>query len=61
MIYLIREVREMSPAAFDRCVRRGGRVRTLKPKGAKSKTFVRVCYPRGGGSPISDEPREAKQ
>jgi len=49
------------PAAFDRCVRRGGRVRTLKPKGEGSRTFVRVCYPRGGGSPISDEPRERKE
>ena len=49
------------PAEFDRCVRRGGRVRTIKPKGKDDPTFVRVCYPRGGGSPISDHPKERKE
>lgn len=38
------------PGAFDRCVRRGGRVRTIKPK---KGTYIRVCYPTDGGSPIS--------
>ena len=29
------------PAAFDRCVKRGGRVRTLKLKGGR---YRRICY-----------------
>jgi len=29
------------PASFDRCVRRGGRVRTIKP--SKDK-YMRICY-----------------
>jgi hypothetical protein len=35
------------PASFDRCVNRGGRVRTMKPKGQRSRTYVRVCYLNG--------------
>ena len=55
-----REGEEVMPQKFDKCAKTGGRVRTLKPKGEKSKTFVRVCYPKGGGSPVSDYPRKKK-
>lgn len=49
------------PADFDRCVRRGGRVRTLKPKGEKSDVYLRVCYPVGGGSPVHGETKRKKK
>ena len=38
------------PAKFDRCIKAGGRVRTVKPKAGR---YVRVCYPKGGGPGIS--------
>lgn len=37
------------PKGFTRCVRGGGRVRTLKPKGRGSSTYLHVCY-KGGRS-----------
>ena len=40
------------PAAFDRCVRRNGRVRTIQPRPGVS---IKVCYPTGGGSPVHGE------
>ncbi len=49
------------PARFDRCVKSGGRVRTLKPKGKASKTYLRVCYPKGGGPPVSGEVKKRKK
>ena len=48
------------PAKFEKCVRSGGRVRTLKPKGEKSDTYIRVCYPKGGGNPVRDYVRKRK-
>ena len=39
------------PAAFDRCVKRGGRVRTIsgpnKEQGLKKNEYVRVCFLKG--------------
>ena len=35
------------PAALNKCVKRGGRVRTIKPKGQKSSTYIHVCYLNG--------------
>ena len=49
------------PAKFDRCVKAGGRVRTLKPKGESSRTFVRVCYPKGGSPPVSGGAKKRKK
>lgn len=49
------------PAAFDKCEAEGGRVRTMKPKGKKSKTYLRICYPKGGGPPISGEVKRSKE
>jgi putative hemolysin len=34
------------PAAFEKCVREGGRVRTKKLKDGR---YVHICYPPGGG------------
>lgn len=48
------------PAKFDRCVSRGGRVRTIKPRGQGSKVYLHVCYPVGGGSPVSGEVKKRK-
>jgi hypothetical protein len=42
----------MSPANFDRCVRRGGKVKTIKPR---PDVYVHVCYPTSGGSPVHGE------
>src|SRR3990167_453061 len=39
------------PAAFDACVKNGGRVRTKKVKGG----YIRVCFPKGGGPGIGGE------
>lgn len=36
------------PKAFTSCVRGGGRVRTMKPRGARSSLYVKVCYSKGG-------------
>lgn len=43
------------PEKFNRCVMNGGRVRTIKPKGKGSATYVHVCWPKGGGSPVRGE------
>jgi len=40
------------PKAFEECVKRGGRVRTIKPR---PDVYIRVCYPKGGGRPIAGE------
>ena len=50
----------MSPAKFNKCVREGGRVRTIKPKGEGSRTYIRVCYPKSG-SPVSGEVKKRKK
>jgi len=48
------------PEKFTRCVKAGGRVRTIKPKGIKSRTYIHVCYPKGGGPPVSGEIKRRK-
>jgi len=50
------------PEAFRRCVaKKGSRTRTIKPKGQKSKTYVKVCYPPGKVSkPVAGEVKERK-
>lgn len=40
------------PVKFGRCVKAGGRVRTIKPK---KGVYIHVCWPKGGGPPISGE------
>ncbi len=40
------------PKAFEKCVKEGGRVRTLKLKGNK---YRHICYPKGGGKGILGE------
>jgi len=40
------------PEAFERCRRRGGRIRTIKPR---EDVYIKVCYPPGGGSPVHGE------
>jgi hypothetical protein len=49
------------PKKFMKAVKGGGRVRTIKPKGKKSKTYIRVVWPKGGGPPISGEVKKAKK
>ena len=45
------------PEAFTRCIRRGGKVKTIKPKSGVS---IKVCYPSGGGSPVHGEVHHKK-
>ena len=49
------------PKTFTRCVKQGGRVRTIKPKGKGDRTYVPICYPKGGGSPVSGEVKKRKK
>ena len=48
----------MSPAAFDRCVRRNGRVKRLKPR---PDIYINVCYPKNGGDPVHGEVKKVKE
>ena len=49
------------PVKFDRCRKGGGRVRTMKPKGQGSKTYIHVCFPKGGGSSVRGEVKKRKK
>jgi len=40
------------PAAFEKCVDAGGRVRTITLKGGK---YFHVCFPKGGGPSVKGE------
>jgi hypothetical protein len=46
------------PAAFDACVRDGGKVITKK---LTPKTYMHICYPKGGGKPIAGEEKTYKK
>jgi len=46
------------PAAFERCVKRGGKVRTKKLKGKK---YMHVCIPKGGGSSVAGHVKTRKR
>jgi len=48
----------MSPKAFDDCQKAGGRIRTIKPN---AKTYLRICYPKGGGPPVKGEVKKAEE
>lgn len=48
------------PEKFTKCVKGGGRVRTMKPKGKDSPTYVKVCFPKGGGSSVRGEVKKRK-
>ena len=48
------------PRKFTQCVKSGGRVITKKPKGKKSRVYLHVCYPKGGGSPVAGEVKKRK-
>jgi len=48
------------PEAFTRCVRKHGRVRTIKPEG-RPDVYIKVCYPPGGGSPVHGEEHHVKE
>lgn len=40
------------PAAFDACVKAGGKVITKSFKGGK---YMHICFPKGGGPSVSGE------
>ena len=46
------------PKGFDMCVKKGGRVRTIKPKGKGSKTYLHICFLNGKSYP--GETKKAK-
>ena len=35
------------PKAFEKCRKAGGRIRTVKPKGKRSRSYMPVCYKDG--------------
>lgn len=39
------------PKGFEECVKKGGRVRTIKPKGKKSNVYLHICYLNGKSYP----------
>jgi len=43
---------------FNKCVSEGGRVITKVPK---KGTYLHICYPKGGGSPISGEVKKSEK
>lgn len=45
------------PDAFVRCQRRGGKIRTIKPR---PDVVIPICYPSGGGSPVHGEVHHIK-
>lgn len=46
------------PESFTRCVRRNGRVKTIKPR---PDIYIKVCYPTGGGAPVHSEVHHVKK
>ena len=46
------------PPKFTRCVNAGGRVRTINPK---KGTYMRVCFPKGGGKSVAGEVKHTKK
>ena len=46
------------PIEFEKCIAGGGKVRTIKPK---KNVYIKVCYPKGGGSPIAGEVHHNKR
>ncbi len=46
------------PKAFDRCVKRGGKVRTVKPKPG---TYMRVCKPSGGKKSVAGHVKRTRR
>jgi len=45
------------PADFEKCVREGGRVRTITPKPG---TYIHVCYDKSGKSHTGEVHHEKK-
>lgn len=46
------------PKAFRRCVKSGGRVRTVKPTAG---TYLPVCYPKCGRHPVAGHVRHDRR
>lgn len=47
------------PAEFDRCVKGGGKVRTMSGPdrhfGLSANEYIHICYPTGGGPAVVGE------
>ena len=48
----------MPPQKFLDCIKSGGRVRTITPK---KGTYIHICYPKGGGSPVRGGVKHTKK
>lgn len=46
------------PKKFEDCVRKGGRVRTVKPTKGTHKA---ICFPKGGGASSAGETKRTKK
>jgi len=49
------------PEKFNKCVKAGGRVKTIKPKGKDSPTYKKICFPKGGGASVAGETKRRKE
>lgn len=55
MVHLLqREVKV--PAAYDRCVKGGGKVRTI----SKGGLYFHICIPKGGGPSVKGHTKKKK-
>ena len=45
------------PPKFTKCVKSGGKVRTVKPN---EHSYLHVCVPKGGGKSVSGEVKRTK-
>lgn len=45
------------PKKFTDCIKKGGRVRTVKPT---KSTHMPVCFPKGGGKSVAGEVHKKK-
>jgi hypothetical protein len=46
------------PKKFTDCVSSGGRVRTVTPRAG---TYIKVCFPKGGGPSVAGEVKKTKK
>lgn len=46
------------PPKFDRCVKGGGKVRTIKPKPGR---YMRVCKPKGSRKTVAGHVKRTKR
>ena len=46
------------PAAFEKCRKNGGKIRTIKPT---ADSYIPICIPKGGGPSVRGEVHHLKK